>query len=47
MDDFYNDDGAQKLLLDFIKTIVLRKNTLTGRLYKPIPTSIHMYQGSA
>jgi hypothetical protein len=34
MNDFYDDEGARKLFRDFIAKIVLRKNTLTGKLYK-------------
>jgi hypothetical protein len=34
MNDFYDDDGAKKLFRNFIAKILLRRNTLTGKLYK-------------
>jgi hypothetical protein len=33
-EDFYSDEGAQKLFRNFIKKIVTRTNTLTGKAYK-------------
>jgi hypothetical protein len=34
MDTFYDDERARKLFRDFISRIVLRKNSVNGKLYR-------------
>jgi mannan endo-1,4-beta-mannosidase len=36
--EFYNNERAQQMMNDHIKTVIERKNTITGTLYKDDPT---------
>jgi hypothetical protein len=37
-DDFFTDDACRKFYKEYLKTIVLRRNSLTGTLYRDEPT---------
>ena len=35
---FFNDTGSKKIYKNYLKTIILRENSINGRIYKDDPT---------